>query len=538
MNKLTSKITVGNNVIYINNNVENISIEALTKADISNIIDYGLYSNKGTLTFFDYKSSFYALQNNNEEDVYKAKVKVYLSSPISNKLIGTFYIDDFVYNQSNKLVEIQLKDSLLEWQNIPLPKIYPYYTKSLYELIQLILEKAYISEFLYDENALYYLQNLYVYCPFLNEETLWSAMTKICQASMCRICLNEQGIPKIYCDYSIARNNVVVRSKNILGVPSGIATHKNKIKNSVISVKDRIKKDSAPVDISLAVNKVSSAVDFIEPNFVGGDETRNGDSRIYLPEDYNSSDPVYDAEVIINLKENTFAINKNIGNDGIRVWGTVYYPNQEGGEYVKHENILLIITEKRSMQIDRENNNLLLDFSFKHVGVLPISAVPVIENIRVVAYTQYYYDKEDIPVYSNPTDFSTEPINVNSNELMQYENYFDDTIVSGSQIPYYTWFLNEINDKFSKGVACVELDCTVGDYYNPSGTKMLDGSGKTKEIDVFEKHDIVIPYMIKNGAEQPYKLKSNGSPATFIVVGVKYSYNGILRQQLLLQEKI
>jgi hypothetical protein len=535
MKKITAKIALGDQTLYINNNIDSAEIESLTKGDLSNIIDYGIYSNKGTISFFDYDKSFHNLMETNPTDV---KVQTYASNPVSDKLIGTFLIDDYDYDDETKLVSLTLKDKLLSWQNISFEDIRIFNTKSLYYIISQILSSSRmsLSDVDFSANAMDILQRINVYCPIIVGDTLWSAINKVCQASMCRVCCNENGTPKFYYDVVESQNPITINSKDILQIENQLPARKNRIYSVAVPFKKREKYTEKLVgDISLYVNDIQAVTDENEKTtiqsskYVGADSSRNGESVVQLLPSADGK-TTYSVSTTINLREGTTAV----GNIFLNVSGYYginnaygYTPIQNFNCTYYNENYASNIKEKKvnvSFKFDRPN----------YSAARPI----LIDKIYIGVNGDYYEDGEDLYFYTNPYALSYEDIQVQSNELMQTKSKID-LGIDGSQDlkTYYTWFGKKIGSRFYFGANCCEMDCLAVDYYEAnSNSLVVNGNNKSGEIGMFSIQDVVIPYVTRSGYIAPYKSKPDGSSASFAVVGIKYLYNGILTQKLLLQE--
>lgn len=95
-----------------------------------------------------------------------------------------------------------------------------------------------------------------------------------------------------------------------------------------------------------------------------------------------------------------------------------------------------------------------------------------------------------------------------------------------------TLILNEYSD----GKEVAEIRCSINDYYDTGGNKVIDISNNDKMT--FSVGDIVIPYRnVPNiSQEQPISYYKNGQPKQFLVTGVGIEFDGALWQKLQLQE--
>ena len=98
--------------------------------------------------------------------------------------------------------------------------------------------------------------------------------------------------------------------------------------------------------------------------------------------------------------------------------------------------------------------------------------------------------------------------------------------------------------EYKNGKETAKITCSISDYYIYGSTQLAitrenEGSAATLPM-TFNIGDSVIPYRLgkENGEQKdvPLSKYANGQPKEFIVTGVDFSYVGILRQILTLQE--
>ena len=98
-----------------------------------------------------------------------------------------------------------------------------------------------------------------------------------------------------------------------------------------------------------------------------------------------------------------------------------------------------------------------------------------------------------------------------------------------------TQFLaNNVLNEYAKGKETATLLCSISDYYDESGEKVIDT--KTNRMS-FRLHDEVIPYVYgADGKDKPMSKNQDGSAKVFEVVGSNIIYDGAVWQELTLQE--
>lgn len=140
--------------------------------------------------------------------------------------------------------------------------------------------------------------------------------------------------------------------------------------------------------------------------------------------------------------------------------------------------------------------------------------------------------KKDFPEtnksYGQETD-TRNRFSINGNELFQTTSRF------GGENSYspYGWSVERILTNYSNGRETAIVRCSISDYFDTVGVKMID---ICKQKMTFDINDIVIPFVFgENGSDVPLS-KKNGEARSFAVVGLKFIYDGAVWQELTLQE--
>lgn len=119
-----------------------------------------------------------------------------------------------------------------------------------------------------------------------------------------------------------------------------------------------------------------------------------------------------------------------------------------------------------------------------------------------------------------------------------YQNMHKDVIIKYSyyQQERLTQHLaNNVLSQYAKGKETATLLCSISDYYDESGEKVIDT--KTNKMS-FRLHDEVIPYVFgADGKDKPMSKYQDGSAKVFEVVGSNIIYDGAVWQELNLLEK-
>ena len=117
--------------------------------------------------------------------------------------------------------------------------------------------------------------------------------------------------------------------------------------------------------------------------------------------------------------------------------------------------------------------------------------------------------------------------NMNKNVIVKYSYYQQERLTQH--------LANNVLNQYAKGKETATLLCSISDYYDESGEKVIDT--KTENMS-FRLHDEVIPYVFgANGQDQPMSHYQDGKPKVFEVVGSNIIYDGAVWQEISLQEK-
>lgn len=91
-----------------------------------------------------------------------------------------------------------------------------------------------------------------------------------------------------------------------------------------------------------------------------------------------------------------------------------------------------------------------------------------------------------------------------------------------------------IIDKWKNGKQTAVISCSIADYYDTNGNKVINISTSGKML--FQEGDIVIPYIYTNKGDKPLSYNKDFTPKQFRVIGTKISKNQGGMQDLTLQE--
>lgn len=503
MKKLIAEIIFDTESILVSDNILSANFGSLDRGNITELAEYGIYANKGTLSFIDRDSSFKNLYKKYEKDTV-GRVRFWIGYEVN--CVATFDIENAEINEETKQVELNLISHLMEWQNT---KIY----RSLFRQYNFLFESKtalQLVEFVKNHWGIELnvitdrLQNTTIYCPDIEEEMyVWDFMTQICQASMCMIFDDEYGIPCIR-DTIPNNSNIVIAPNRIISVEKNGTSS---IPNATISVTKRTKHTRETNDSDTKTIYLYDS---------DGNKVAYGQGLLSF-EEWEDAPEYHSARVRYEVKfqNPTFSI------DGIICRGT-----KEIKEVRTDEDVVVSLANY-DINFSLFGNSATVSLTIspsKFVDVLydPSGIWTYYRDIRPYLRTTYYTDEESNESYSTTAKQNKQ---ISSNKFIQGNSTYGDKYLPNV-------ILDSIKSRYSNPIKCLQMECLLGDYRDNYGNVILSNG------QLFRKYDTVIPYVIRNGKEQPYSIDENGNPSSFEIVGVEYSYKGIIRQNLHLQEVI
>lgn len=157
--------------------------------------------------------------------------------------------------------------------------------------------------------------------------------------------------------------------------------------------------------------------------------------------------------------------------------------------------------------------------------------------IRGVVFKTEFIDETEM--FGNTT--SKQSYVVDGNELLTKDNYFTDYSQAVVDTPLPERY-NTILEEYKNGKKKLTLLCDINDYYYYDATKP-DKKGSiaiSRNLTrlTFKEYDEVIP-MIKlaNGDYVPIAKNEDGTPMVFVVLAIRVFYDGVVWQELTLQQK-
>lgn len=544
MKKLIAEIKNDNATLIEINDVLSVNFGALDRGNITDTTNWGLYSNKGEIVFIDKTKTFKSIISNYED----LSVNIYYSNS-QKKQLATFLIDDYEYNDESKQVTLTLKDNLIGWQSQTLDEYYEFFEKEISSIWSYIHgEQSRLT------NAVRIKMGLsIVNTSYMQKSSKWSNADKICQATMTRCFCDTDGTPLFADETPKQSNNIIIRPRNILSINNVARNAKTKIKDVSISAKNITKYENEPISDEFPFT-LYNIRGVYEKHFGVGEPTQYGIFADWVG--YNSSNVTinnyidWDVPSVggfvsakIQKPENLFSysgadITVNIATipDSSYETETIQKTTKTTNEKKAQENGYEIyspddiIIYNLSTSPRGRSDALLVKFQENEISY-PYSDLPELNGVvgnycitdGTITVIGNFYTEDGEKSYGSTSDKST---TLKSNELIQTKSTY-----GGKALAQH--IIDTVKAKYGNGIECVELEVTPSEYYDDDGINIINSQGNKP---LFEKYDIVTPYVIRNGIEQPYSIKEDGSPKSFKIIGIEYSYQGLLRQKLYLQE--
>lgn len=520
--------------IYLKKEEQQITIEnltcdigELTQANVNETTTFGVYSNRGSIKFNTNNS--YIISSVKSGSISKSKVEFYVkdTKTYTEKPISKMIVKSYSYDENNNEVNLEVSDSLESLQSEK---------QSLY-----LFEEKYLSDVLSELNknqkkiydtiephALNYISNTRIYCPHLEKDNYWSLANKVCEASLCRVYeSNGQKVIRHVLDKN--NNEWIIHPNNIYHISPASKTEP--IESVSISAKNRKKYQDSVIATSqnFHIYDVDASEDRtdLKWSFVGDQKTTNPSASIDVnvtkdeTTQYGShytmmvdvaSSTDFSKRNIYKLrrfqhkghkwfsvgKENTSAGIDSYGGDAIE---TLSATNGELEDYNNYDLDLNLWTLRfKFIGVNKEER-----FRGDNIGY----NIDIFSDVVAEAYGDYFEDLTD-KVYN--TSSSEDPVNLSTNELIQTNNTI---FIDGETKNHGQYIVDKVLSLFSMPLECREIECGYGDYANG---------------------DVVIPFVIRKGEEVPLSTYNDGSAKKFEILGLKYSYNGVIRQKLYLRE--
>lgn len=188
---------IASGTTYKIRNLSSIEFSGQDRSDPS-LPSWGIQSNSGSLELYDNDGIIDDL--NRKGVLAKAIVDIYLNFGNNSEKIGRFYIDGVEKKGQNLLINLYFSDSIAGWQNIEMPEYYSPYiniSTTLLDILNALVEKSGINLSFADDTE-DWLGSINISVPKIEQGSLWSQLSKICEVSSCYIYCEKNGTPIIY----------------------------------------------------------------------------------------------------------------------------------------------------------------------------------------------------------------------------------------------------------------------------------------------------------------------------------------------------
>lgn len=519
--RLVADIIIKDKVVMsLDDNILFVDFGAQDRGNLTDVVNWGIYANRGSISFID-KIGYFD-ENTYSSDFKNATIKFYLAKSDSSQ-IASFNVDSFNFDEQTKQVDVELVGKIVELQKKPSSLYgriaFPFYKSSASYLL------GYGESLDADYNVLYpkygislgedstSIEKTMIYCPYLPSEKAWDRFTKICQATMCRIIEDENGNPIITGERP-SRTPIVLIPSNIISIsnpyfarvinPSIELTNRERHENKKldqISKQFAVNYDSAGTPLSISNAEYSFGA--WETDDATNEQYRYATISAFINSPY---------KIYRNNSTHRTSLLEVALIDGTK--GQYHTESFESGfpvigEYDKLRlNDSFVFVRKSS---DRTTNVKNLDYSF---------------------FVDYFEDSERTEMTDMTDSSEDKKTIIESNDLIQTSSYFLNE--DGNEQSLGEHILEQVKRRYSNGIECFELECLFNEYYDENGNLVFDGNDMSQH---FKKYDLIIPYVNKNGETVPLRTNEDGTPKKFRIIGISYSYDGLLKQKLSVQEE-
>lgn len=503
----------------IDDNMISCEFGALDRGSLTDVVDWGIYANRGSLSFID-KLGFFNNQNINSPEILNYSVKFYLVDKISRTLVATFKIDSVDFEDETRMVNINVVSRILELQTERTQKsVYPFNETTARNLVSLINDVTKNFNFSIGEDFPY----IVIGCPYIGADTVWNVITKICQATMCRVVEDPSGNFEITSSFP-ERTPIIVNPNNIISVEKSDFVKKS---NPHISITKRKKFYQEILEKSK--NNFYIDWDIEEPNIL--DST--GITNLNLEKEIIGDEKRFYAEgkVIVETPYKIYYVGTDRSTYNLR---HIYFSNSDDEYPYSDSKFAYRSYILHTPSIENEQNivaNLIRRVVYQEFPTTSPSNTGYKQfffSDGTISFPITTFEDTGVSVLYASKDDSSEEDKIESNDLIQDISKYEDGTALGLHI------IDEVYKRYHKGIECFEMECLFNDYYDEDGNKVFDREDLSKH---FNRYDVVIPYVKKKGRTVPLRVNEDGTPKKFRIIGISYSYDGLLKQKLQLQEE-
>lgn len=485
-------------------------------------ISYGIVSNGAEVEFYDLYNFGYDL-----EEIKGKKAEIYalgspfIKNPSDKNLLATFYISK-AERISQKKIKLILSDNLVAFQTKKVA--YPYGTAIAFSGRDLghIIVSSDIG-FVYGDIS-DKIKKISVPVIDYRDSTSWELATKVCEASASNIYVKKDGSLKI--------DDNENGSSVIKIMPSNI-----------VEILDKRKSVSAEnIKITLTDRKVTNSGDIVSPirfllyevdrsagyaRYVGNEKASN--PKVFFNDQDSTS---FYSEPIPIVKEN---FDSGRHTMDVSISANVIYgitlKNDGTYNFPKGQSVKVTNSDSYVGAVSLENKYLTLGGDLYEKSYPPSQSENgrLIQDGYISVTGKYYEDSyEDVLFVENET---VEQQEISKNDLVQKLSTYSENGISKSLSDE---LYNRIYNMFYNGVECLTIRCTLSDYYDINGTKII---GYEDSVPVsFDIGDVVSPYVVRGTLFDSYSKYLDGTPKKYRVVSANIVFNGNIYQDLVLRE--
>lgn len=513
-------------IMTIDENMLSCEFGALDRGNITDVTDWGIYANRGSISFID-NIGYFNQWNVHSSSFKNYIVKFYLAK-YQRTLIATFKVDSCTFDDETRKVDIHLISKITELQRrMPPEPAFTFREENCQYLIGLSndLTESEVATYPWyypsfgltegEENK--NLEKTIIYCPYLPKENAWNRISNICQSTMYRVIESENGEPIITGSFP-DRTAILVNPNNIIGISKSDFVI---VQNSSIDVTNRNKYTNKRVEqiskhFDIQYDETGTPISISNCDYDIANNNASISCRFDIPyKTYSCSM----SHVAVTVERTAPRYVTGTDGEAEEIYEKASYVTKEfgGGAYV-------VGNDKTSLLYKDKITNIVTEYSG--------GTTDRKKSIDVDFYLTYFVD-DGITSETNITDGtkSNEIVKISSNDLIQTGSYY---IGDSENIPLSTYILEEVRRRYSKGIECFEIECLFNDYYDLNGNNVFSRDDLS---DHFKKYDVIIPYVMKKGQKVPLRKNADGTPKKFRIIGISYSYDGLLRQRLSVQEE-
>ena len=522
--RLIAEIINGEEIVMtIDQNMLSCEFGSLDRGSITDVVNWGIYANRGSISFID-NIGYFNNKNTSFLEVKNYTVKFYLMKS-QKSLIATFKIDSVDFDEETREVNIDLVSKIISLQKERTTRsVYPFYRSVLGNLLSDIIDTIPNARISIGEDSAN-IKNTFIECPYIGIDTAWNVLTKICQASMSRLVEAENGDLILTSSFP-KRTPIIVEPNNIINIENASfvrienasidVTKRDVFENSILDGSQKsfsINRDEARRFVSVDGFTVNNKRDYAEGGYY--QEYIEGTLNFKTPYKIFKVEPDNDSIVNEHLQMGTLTANSAITED------KTYSRKSSLCENITVVDESYINAKIRELKVTNRFTEPESYFQDIHTngGIFKFRVYTFIDDGKTSLFINLDKGK-DVEI-------------IQSNDLIQNRSYRGG--LGQPVVPSLgEYILDEVKKRYSNGIECFEIECLFNSYYYNDGSIAYPTQDISKH---FKKYDVIIPYVMKKGQRVPLRVNADGTPKKFRVIGISYSYDGLLRQKLSVQEE-